>query len=84
MKISFLLEFIFKRAERQLQEDSLSIKMFLLEPVNVASGVTGEFVRLGVTEFVSSDVIIAIVELLANSIREADETMLFLFGQNES
>ena len=84
MKISFLLEFIFKRAERQFQEDSLSIKMFLLEPVNVASGVTGEFVRLGVTEFVSSDVIIAIVELLANSIREADETMLFLFGQNES
>ena len=84
MKISFLLEFIFKRAERQFQEDSLSIKMFLLEPVNVASGVTGEFVRLGVTEFVSSDVIIAIVELLANSISEADETMLFLFGQNES
>ena len=46
--------------------------------------VTGEFVRLGVTEFVSSDVIIAIVKLLANSISETDETVLFLFGQNES
>ena len=67
-----------------LEPDRLPIMMFLLEPVNVASGVTGEFVRLDVTEFVSSDVIIAIVELLANSISETDETMLFLFGQNES
>ena len=68
-KIFFLLEFISKRAERQLQGESVSISAFLLEPLNVALGVTGEFGRNGVcerlvvTEFGSSGVIIGIVEL---------------------
>ena len=79
-KISFLLEFIFKRAERQLQGESVSILVFLLEPVNVASGVTGEFVRLGVTEFASSDVIVGVVELLACGI---GETRLSLYKKND-
>ena len=37
-----------------MQGESVSILMFLLEPVNVAVEVAGEFVRLGVTEFGSS------------------------------
>ena len=44
--------------------------MFLLESVNVALGVTGELVRLGVRQFGSSCVIIGVVELLANSFVE--------------
>ena len=55
--------------------------MFLLEPVNVALGVTGEFVRLGVTEFVSSGITIGAVELLANSICGIGETSLLLCGK---
>ena len=51
-----------------MRKESVSILVFLLEQVNVALGVTGEFVRLGVTEFGSSDVIIDVFELLANPI----------------
>ena len=58
--------------------------MFLLEPFIVALGVTGEFVGLGVTEFGSSDVIIGVDELLANSICGIGETRLSLYGKNES
>ena len=58
--------------------------VFLLEPFNVALGVTGEFVRLGLTEFGSSGAIIGVVELLANSICGIDETRLSLYGKNES
>ena len=46
-------------------------------------GVTGEFVRLGVTEFGSFGVIIGVVELLANSICGIGETSLSLYGKNE-
>ena len=56
-----------KRAEQQLQGESVSILVFLLEPVNVVLGVTGEFVRLGVTEFGSFSVAIGVLELRANS-----------------
>ena len=52
----------------------------LLGPVNVALRVTGEFVRLGVTEFGSSGVIIGVVELLANSICGIGETRSSLYG----
>ena len=52
------MEFIFKITERQLQEEIVSILVFLLEPVNVALGVTEEFVRLGITEFGTSGVVI--------------------------
>ena len=55
--------------------------MFLLEPANVALGVTGTFVRLGVTEFCSSDVIFGVAELLANSICGIGETRLPLYGK---
>ena len=47
-----------------MQRESFSILMFLLEPVNVALGVTGELVRLGLTQFDSCGVIIGVVELL--------------------
>ena len=57
---------------------------FLLDPVNVALGVTGEFVRLGVAEFGSSGVIIGVVELLTNSISRIGETRLSLYRKNES
>ena len=72
---------MFKIIERQLQEESVSILMFLLQPVNVALGVTGELVRL---EFNSPGVIIDVVELLANSICGIGETRLSLYGKNES
>lgn len=49
-----------------------------------ASGVTGEFVRLGVTEFGASGVIVGVVELLTNSIRGIGETRLSLYGKKES
>ena len=52
---------LYKRAEGQLQGESVSILVFSLEPVNFASGVTGEFVRLDVTEFGSSDIIIGVI-----------------------
>ena len=78
----FLLEFILKGAEWQLQGESVSILVFLLEPNNVALGVTGEFMRLGATEFDSSGVI-GFVELLVNSICGIDETRL-LYVKNES
>ena len=70
-KIYYKGEFIFKIAERQLQErqdESVSILVFLLEPVNVALGVMGELVSLGV--------IIGVVGLLANSIRGIGDTGL--------
>ena len=57
---------------------------FLLDPVNVALGVTGEFVRLGVAEFGSSGVIIGVFELLTNSISRIGETRLSLYRKNES
>ena len=57
--------------------------MFLLEPVNVTVGVTGEFVRLCVTEFGSSDVIIGVVGLLPNPICRIGETRVSLYGKNE-
>ena len=41
--------------------------VFLLEPANIAFGVTGEFIRLAVTEFGSTDVITSVVKLLAYS-----------------
>ena len=63
-------------AERQLQGEIVSILVILLEPVNVALGVMGEFVRLSVTEFSSSGVVICAVELLANSICGIGETSL--------
>ena len=50
--------------------------VFLLEPVNVALGVTGELVSLGV--------IIGVVDLLANFIGGIVETGLQLYGKNES
>ena len=78
------MEFIFKIAERQFQGENVSILVFLLEPFNVALGVTGEFVRLGVTKFGSSGLIIGVVELLANSIYGIGETILSLYGKNES
>ena len=78
------MEFIFKKAECQLQRESASVLGFLLEPVNVALGVTREFVSLGVAEFGSSDVIIGIVELLANFIRGTGKTRSSLYGKNES
>ena len=53
----------------------------LLEPVNVALGVTGGSVKLGVTEFGSSGVIISVVELLPNSICGIGETRLSLYGK---
>ena len=84
LRILFLLEFIINRAERQLQEENVSILVFLLEPANVAFGVSGEFVRLSVTEFVSSGIIIGVVELLANSICGIGETRLSLYGKNRS
>ena len=78
------LEFVFKRAERQLQRESVSKLVFSLEPVIVSLGVTGEFARLGVTEFDSSGIIIGFVELLANSICGIGQTWLSLYGKNES
>ena len=78
----FFLGFIFKGAEWQLQGESVSILVFLLEPNNVALGVTGEFMRLGATVFDSSGVI-GFVELLVNSICGIDETRL-LYVKNES
>ena len=42
----FLLEFLFKRSERQLKGESVSILVFLGESVNIALGVTEEFVIL--------------------------------------
>ena len=50
----------------------------------MALGVTGELVRLGVTEFGSSGVIIGVVQLIANSICGIGETRLSLYGKNES
>ena len=47
--------------------ESVSTLIFLLEPVNLALRVMGEFVRYGVTEFSFFDVIIGVIELLANS-----------------
>ena len=40
--------------------------------------------RLGITEFGSSVVIIGVVEILANSIHGIGETRLSLYGKNES
>ena len=68
------MEFIFKIAELQSQRGSVSITVFLLEPVNVALGVTGEFVRLSLTEFRYFGVIIGVLELIANSICGIGET----------
>ena len=42
----FLLEFLFKRSERQLKAESVSILVVLGESVNIVLGVTGEFVIL--------------------------------------
>ena len=56
----------------------------LLEAVNVALRVTGEFVKLDVTEFGTSGVIIGVVELLANSICGIGKTRLWLYGRSES
>ena len=61
-----------------MQGESVSILLFLLKSVNVALVVTGEFARLGVTNFGSSDVTIDVVELLANSIRGIGKTSLSL------
>ena len=58
--------------------------MFSVEPVNVALGVVGEFVRLGVTDFGSSGIIVDVAELLVNSIRGIGETRLSLYGKIES
>ena len=67
-----------------MQGESVLILTFLLEPVNVTLGVTGEFLRFDVTEFGSSSVIIGVTELLANSICGIRETRLSLYGKNES
>ena len=67
-----------------MQRESFSILVFLLEPVNVALVVTGELVRLGLTQFDSYGVIIGVVELLTNSICGIGETRLSLYGKNES
>ena len=67
-----------------MQGESVLILTFLLEPVNVTLGVTGEFLRLDVTEFGSSSAIIGVTELLANSICGIRETRLSLYGKNES
>ena len=58
--------------------------MALLQPVNFALRATGEFLRLDVTEFGSSGIIIGVVELLASSIWGIGETILSLYGKNES
>ena len=50
-KISYLLKFTFKRAKLHLQGESVSILMFLLEPVSVVLGDTDDFLRLSVMEF---------------------------------
>ena len=64
-----------------MQGESVLILTFLLEPVNVTLGVTGEFLRLDVTEFGSSSAIIGVTELLANSICGIRETRLSLYGK---
>ena len=50
--------------------------MFLLEPANVALGVTEELMRLVVTEFGSSSAITGVVEILANPVCGIGETRL--------
>ena len=60
-----------------MQGESVSILVFSLET-------EGEFVRLGVTELGSSDVIIDVVELLANYISGIGETRLSLSEKIES
>ena len=64
-----------------MQGESVSKLVLLLELVNVRLGVTGDFVRLGVTEFGSSGVITGVVELLADSICGITETRLSLYGK---
>ena len=60
-----------------MQGESVSILVFSLET-------EGEFVRLGVTELGSPDVIIGVVELLANYISGIGETRLSLSEKIES
>ena len=48
--------------------------VFLLEPANVALGVTEELMRLVVTEFGSSSAITGVVEILANPVCGIGET----------
>ena len=48
--------------------------MFLLEPANVALGVTEELMRLVVTEFGSSSAITGVVEVLAYPVCGIGET----------
>ena len=64
-----------------MQGENVSILVFLLEPVNVALGVTGKFVRLGVTKFDSSECNYWRCELLANSICGIGENRLLLHGK---
>ena len=67
-----------------MQGESASILMFLLESLKLALGVTGELVRLGVTELGASGVIIGVVGLLDKSICGIGETRLLLYRKNDS